>query len=236
MSRTMGPLARLGPPTFAAERSLWRQGLTLVAGVDEVGRGPLAGPVAAGAVVLPAGIRPSGRFRWLSRVRDSKQLPPAAREELAEVIWANALAAAVAFVSVENVDRLGIAEAARQAMLGAVGGLPSRPQHLLIDAFRLPACSLPQTPIAGGDATSLSIACASIIAKVARDRLMEEQHQRYPGYAFHHNKGYATREHLDALWRLGPCVLHRRSFAPVREMLVLSESWPEPSRRGLVPA
>ena len=169
----MGPLVRSGPPTFAAERSLWRQGSTLVAGVDEVGRGPLAGPVAAGAVLLPQGIRASGRFRWLSHVRDSKQLAPSARAELAHLIWEHALAAAVAFVSVENVDRLGIAEAARQAMLGAVGDLRCRPQHLLIDAFRLPACSLPQSPIAGGDATSLSIACASIIAKVARDRLME---------------------------------------------------------------
>src|SRR3990170_2119152 len=193
----MGP-----PPTFAAERSLWRQGLSLIAGIDEVGRGPLAGPVAAGAVILPPGARadarPSGRFHWLSGVRDSKQLSAAARADLAPLIWRDALAAAVAFVPVDSIDRLGIAEAARQAMLRAVGDLSCRPHHLLIDAFRLLACSLPQTPIAGGD-------------------------------ALHHNKGYATREHLDALWRLGPCLLHRRSFAPVREMLVLSESSPEPS-------
>ena len=233
----MGP-----PPTFAAERSLWRQGLSLIAGIDEVGRGPLAGPVAAGAVILPPGARadarPSGRFRWLSGVRDSKQLSAAARADLAPLIWRDALAAAVAFVPVESIDRLGIAEAARQAMLRAVGDLSCRPQHLLIDAFRLPACSLPQTPITGGDALSLSIACASIIAKVARDCFMVEQHHRFPGYAFHHNKGYATPQHLDALALLGPCDLHRRSFAPVREMLALSEAeaCPERSRRGLVPA
>lgn len=202
-------------PTFAAERLLWEQGVGVVAGVDEVGRGPLAGPVAAGAVVLPQG----ARFRWLSRVRDSKQLTPEVREELAGRIWEGAVAAAVAFISVEAVDCIGIAEASRQAMLAAVGDLRTRPQHLLIDAFRLPACSLAQTPIIRGDATSLSIACASIIAKVARDRFMDVQEILYPGYAFMTNKGYFTAEHADALHRLGPCDIHRRSFSPVREMV-----------------
>ncbi|HEU4758828.1 MAG TPA: ribonuclease HII [Dehalococcoidia bacterium] len=213
----MGKLARPGPPTFKVERSLWRQGSGLVAGVDEVGRGPLAGPVAAGAVVLP----PRARFPWLHCVRDSKQLGPTAREELAALIWRHALAAAVAFVPVWTIDRLGIAEAARLAMLQAVGDLSRRPQHLLIDAFRLPACSLPQTPIIEGDALSLSIACASIIAKVARDRVMEGEDAVFPGYAFADNKGYGTPFHLAALDRLGPCDLHRRSFAPVREMLMV---------------
>jgi len=206
-------------PTFAAERPLWANGLQLLAGVDEVGRGPLAGPVAAGAVILPPGMRARGRFRWLSRARDSKQLTPEAREELAPEIWAHALAAAVAFVSVAMVDRIGIAEASRQAMLGAIGDLQVRPQHLLLDAFRIPACSLPQTPIIHGDATSLSIACASIIAKVERDRLMDRQEGRFPGYGFVTNKGYYTPEHVDALQRLGPCLLHRRSFSPVKEMV-----------------
>lgn len=210
------------PPTFAVERSLWRQGLDLVAGVDEVGRGPLAGPVAAGAVILPPNARPSGRLRWLSRVRDSKQLTPAAREELSGYIWRHSLAAAVAFVPVEAVDRIGIAEASRQAMLAAVGDLSRRPQHLLIDAFRLRACALGQTPIVGGDATSFSIACASVIAKVARDWVMDAHGLTYPGYGFMTNKGYATPEHFDALRRLGPCTLHRRSFSPVREMLALA--------------
>jgi ribonuclease HII len=202
-------------PTFAAERVLWDGGALLVAGVDEVGRGPLAGPVAAGAVILA----PGARFRWLSRVRDSKQLVAEVREELAGRIWEHALAAAVAFVPVEAVDRIGIAEASRQAMLAAVGDLRARPEHLLIDAFRLVACRLPQTPIIHGDALSLSIACASIIAKVARDRFMDVQELLYPGYRFMTNKGYYTAEHADALHRLGPCDIHRRSFAPVREMI-----------------
>jgi ribonuclease HII len=207
------------PPTLRVERSLWRHGTGLVAGVDEVGRGPLAGPVAAGAVILPRGARASGRFRWLNQVRDSKQLPHAAREELASYIREHALASAVAFVPVAAIDRIGIAEASRQAMLGAIGSLGVRPEHLLIDAFRLRACLLPQTPIVGGDALSLSIACASIIAKVKRDRMMDGEHELYPGYGFDTNKGYATRGHFSALRELGPCPQHRRSFSPVREMV-----------------
>lgn len=209
-------------PTWRAERTLWQQGVDLIAGIDEVGRGPLAGPVAAAAVVLPAGIRASGRFRWLSRVRDSKQLEPSQREEIAPFVWEYAAAAAVAFVSVETIDRIGIAEASRQAMLAAVGDLQERPEHLLIDAFHLAPCSIQQTPIIHGDATSFSIACASIIAKVARDRVMTEHHQTFPDFGFDHNKGYATAEHLQAIRRHGPCTLHRRSFAPVREMLTSS--------------
>jgi len=206
-------------PDLAAERSLWSQGIGLIAGIDEVGRGPLAGPVAAGAVILPQLSRISGRFRWLRQVRDSKQLPAAAREELAGYIWQHAVAAGVAFVPVEMIDRIGIAEASRQAMLGAIAELGAVPQHLLIDAFRLPACRLGQTPIIDGDEKSMSIACASIIAKVARDRVMQRNADDYPGYGFYTNKGYATREHFAALDRLGPCGLHRRSFSPVREMV-----------------
>jgi len=203
------------PPTFAAERLLWARGLEFVAGVDEVGRGPLAGPVAAGAVILPQG----ARFKWLARVRDSKQLTADAREDLAGRIWEQAVSAAVGFVPVTVVDRIGIAEASRQAMLAAVGDLRHRPEHLLIDAFRLPACRLGQTPIIRGDAFSLSIACASIIAKVARDCLMDVQELLYPGYGFMSNKGYYTVEHVAALHELGPCDIHRRSFSPVKEMV-----------------
>lgn len=206
-------------PDLAVERSLWGQGVGIVAGIDEVGRGPLAGPVAAGAVVLPQVKRIYGRYRWLSRVRDSKVLTQLAREELAGYVWQYALATGVGFVPVTMIDRIGIAEASRQAMLAAVAELQTKPQHLLIDAFRLPACSLPQTPIIDGDAKCISIACASIIAKVARDAVMEQHHKSYPGYGFYTNKGYATREHFAALDRLGPCLLHRRSFSPVREMV-----------------
>ncbi len=202
-------------PNLAEERTLWLQGFDLVAGVDEVGRGPLAGPVVAAAVVLA----PASDFRWLFHVRDSKELDPAKRGELARYIWKDAFAAGVGFVSHAAIDRIGIAEATRQAMLRAIGELRWRPQHLLIDALKLPACSLPQKGIIDGDATCISIASASIIAKVARDRYMEGRDGKFSGYGFARNKGYATREHLAALRRLGPCEIHRRSFAPVREMV-----------------
>lgn len=206
-------------PDLAVERALWGQGVSFIAGVDEVGRGPLAGPVAAGAVVLPQLRRITGRYRWLKGVRDSKQLLPPAREELAGYIWEDALAAGIGFVEVSVIDRIGIAEASRQAWLRAIAQMGLRPEHLLLDAFRLPACSLPQTAIIDGDEKSMSIACASIIAKVARDRLMNGEHERYPGYGFVTNKGYATPAHFAALDRLGPCHLHRRSFSPVKEMV-----------------
>lgn len=205
-------------PNLKFERSHWRVGTDLVAGVDEVGRGPLAGPVAAGAVVLPVNARASGRFRWLPRVNDSKALTRLAREELAEEIWEHSISAAVAFVSVETIDRIGIAEASRQSMLAAVGDLDHRPQHLLIDGFGLKACLLPQTAIIGGDALSVSIACASIIAKVSRDKVMRDHDARYPEYRFASNKGYATAEHMRAIRSIGPCDLHRKTFSPVREM------------------
>jgi ribonuclease HII len=207
-------------PNLAEERSLWLQGLDLVAGVDEVGRGPLAGPVVAAAVILS----PSSDFRWLFHVRDSKQLSPSDRRELATYIWRDALAVGVGFVSHTAVDRLRIAEATRQAMLRAVGELRRRPQYLIIDALTLPACSLPQKGIIRGDARCISIAAASIVAKVARDRFMQSQDRRFSGYDFARNKGYPTRRHLEALHRLGPCDLHRRSFAPVRDLVAAHEA------------
>ncbi len=204
-------------PSFRIEKTVWSEDVTLVAGVDEVGRGPLAGPVAAGAVILPVGQRAVGRFRFLKHVNDSKQLTHEQREEIAPLIWENAVAAAIGFVSVETIDRIGIAEASRQAWLTALGDLPVRPQHILTDAFPLHACKLPQTNIIGGDGLSLSIAAASIIAKVARDRLMAERDADFPGYGFEHNKGYYTPEHVSAIFELGPCDFHRRSFSPVKE-------------------
>ena len=207
-------------PSLKFERSHWRVGTDLVAGVDEVGRGPLAGPVAAGAVVLPPDARASGRFRWLPRVNDSKVLTRLAREELAEEIWEHSVSAAVAFVGVDDIDRIGIAEASRQSMLAAVGDLAQRPQHLLIDGFGLKSCALPQTAIIGGDGLSISIACASIIAKVARDSVMRDHDALYPEYRFASNKGYATAEHMRAIRSVGPCELHRKTFSPVREMVL----------------
>src|SRR4030042_5712421 len=173
-------------PNLTEERSLWLQGLGLVAGVDEVGRGPPAGPVGAPAVILP----PSSDFRWLFHVRDSKQLSPSHRRDLSVYIWRDALAVGVGFISHTAVDRLRIAEATRQAMLRAVGQLRCRPQYLIIDALSLPACSLPHKGIIGGDAPSISIAAASIVAKVARDRYMESQDHRFSAYAFARTTGY----------------------------------------------
>jgi ribonuclease HII len=207
-------------PSFKFEKTIWGDVVQLIAGVDEVGRGPLAGPVAAGAVILPMGARAAGRYKFLKHLNDSKKLSHDAREELAPLIWERAVAASVAFVSVQMIDRIGIAEASRQAWLAALGDLPVRPQHLLLDAFPLRACNLPQTNIIGGDGISLSIAAASIIAKVARDRLMDGHDSDYPGYGFLTNKGYYTPEHARAIKDLGPCDLHRRSFQPVKDILL----------------
>lgn len=202
-------------PNFAEEAALWCLGFQLVAGVDEVGRGPLAGPVAAGAVILP----PRRWFDWLDYVRDSKELSPPAREELAACIWRDALAVGIGLISPDVIDEIGIVEATRRAMLAAIAELARRPEYVIIDFLSLPELALPQKAIVDGDALSLSIACASIVAKVSRDRLMVENDGRFGGYSFASNKGYATPEHLAALRRLGPCPIHRRSYAPVREAL-----------------
>ncbi|MEO8458727.1 MAG: ribonuclease HII [Chloroflexota bacterium] len=220
-------------PSFKIERTIWGEGTHLIAGVDEVGRGPLAGPVAAGAVILPMGARAAGRYKFLRHLNDSKKLSHEVRAELAPYIWEHAVAASVGFVSVETIDRIGIAEASRQAWLAALGDLPVRPQHLLLDAFPLKACNLPQTNIIGGDGLSLSIAAASIIAKVARDKLMDGHDDSYPGYGFLTNKGYYTQEHARAIKDLGPCDLHRRSFQPVKDIILgyqldLMPDFPEP--------
>lgn len=201
-------------PDYKVEAELWQGGALRIAGVDEAGRGPLAGPVAAAAVVLP----PGAAFSWLAQVRDSKLLTAKVREQLAQCIRQAAMVG-MAMVSAKAIDDLGIGAASRQAMLLAVEALPHLPDHLLIDGFALPACRLPQTPIIDGDARCLSIACASIVAKVERDRLMAELDTLYPGYGFAQHKGYATVAHREALVRLGPSPIHRRSFAPVRALL-----------------
>ncbi|KPJ48580.1 MAG: hypothetical protein AMJ38_05000 [Dehalococcoidia bacterium DG_22] len=206
------------PPTFIYEEDLWAQGAELVAGVDEVGRGPLAGPVVAAAVLLP----PRCRFPWLARVRDSKVLSAARREELAGRIRKDAVAIGLGVMPHRLVDGIGIVAATRRAMLAALRELSAAPEFVLIDALSLPRCWLPHRPIIHGDGLSLSIACASIVAKVARDRFMVEADRRFSGYGFARNKGYATREHLDALTSLGPCPIHRRTFAPVRACLECS--------------
>jgi len=189
------------------EQSLWQQGHQHVAGVDEVGVGPLAGPVVAAAVVFPAGL-------GLKGVDDSKRLLAERREELAETIRARATCWSVASVEADEIDRLNIYRAALEAMRRAVCGLSTCPDYVLVDARTIPEISHAQRAIVDGDARCHAIAAASILAKCARDAIMVAHEVSFPGYGFAAHKGYATAEHKDALRRLGPCPLHRRSFTP----------------------
>ena len=188
------------------ERRLWDSGRSLIAGVDEVGRGPLAGPVVAAAVILPHDFDVLG-------IDDSKKLSPKKREELCAIIKEKALAWSVGWVGPERIDEINILEATKEAMTQAVQGLSLQPDHVLIDGnFTVRSLALPQTAIVKGDANSTSIAAASILAKVTRDRYMEEMDAVYPGYAFASNKGYGTKAHYDGLKVQGPAPIHRRSF------------------------
>ena len=193
------------------ERLLWQSGLTDVAGVDEVGIGPLAGPVVAAAVVFPPGAEIAG-------IDDSKRVDPARREELAELIRAQAAGIGIGLCEVEEVDRLNVYHAGLEAMRRAVAALPRRPQHVLVDARTIPGLEMPQNPYAKGDGLNFSIAAASIIAKTHRDRLMVELDRAVPGYGFASHKGYNTPEHRAALERLGPSAIHRRSFPAIDEI------------------
>jgi ribonuclease HII len=206
------------------ETELRERGVTVIAGVDEAGMAPLAGPVVAGACILPPDYRPRG-------IDDSKQLDRRARERLAEDIRRNAVAWAVARAEVEEIDRINIYRAGLLALTRAVLGLGTTPEHVLVDARKLPEVRVPQTPIIHGDALSLTIAAASILAKTARDALMAELDAAHPGYGFARHKGYPTADHFDALRRLGACPIHRRSFQPVREALGLA-----PVQGALFPA
>ncbi len=204
-------------PNFRAELKFIGRGLAPVAGLDEAGRGAWAGPLVAGAVVLPPPT-PSLR-RTLRMVDDSKQLSASAREKCAETIKAVALAHAVGAVEPGELDALGMTCATHEAMARALAGLCIAPAALLIDAFPVPVCPLPQQAIVRGDAYAFSIAAASILAKVARDAIMRELDEMLPGYAFARHKGYGTPGHQTALRVRGVSVAHRRSFAPIRAML-----------------
>ncbi len=193
--------------------ALYLQGYGLIAGLDEAGRGSWAGPVVAGAVILPLSL--PGLEERLNGVRDSKQLSPFERERFYEIICSLALAVGVGVIPPAIIDKVGIVPATRQAMALAVAKLTPSPDFLLIDFLHLPAISISQKSIVRGDALSLSIASASIIAKVARDRLMVRLEAEYPGYGFARHKGYGTPQHRAALARLGPCSLHRLSYNPV---------------------
>ena len=199
-------------PSFAEEQVLVKRGCHLIAGIDEVGRGPLAGPVMAAAVILPLDLD----TEWLHLVNDSKQLTAETRERLFPLICESAIAFGIGEVSAEAIDKHGIARATKMAMKAAIGKLHPKPDALLIDFVRLPEINLPQRCIPKGDCKSISIACASIIAKVMRDRLMVELDKTYPGYGFAGHKGYATREHLESIERLGACPIHRKCFSPFR--------------------
>ena len=207
------PPARGRRPTRSAELDLWDQGLRAVAGVDEVGRGALAGPVVSGAVSFAPGARP----RWLRYLRDSKELTPLQRSRLAPLIKASVAGWAVGWASSEEVDRYGILPATRLSMQRALAGLVEAPEFVLVDGTDRHDFSCGFQTIKKGDARVASIAAASVVAKVTRDAWMEAIGGRFPAYGFAGNKGYATPEHSAALTEAGPCPEHRRSFAPVRE-------------------
>ena len=193
---------------LAYEKELYTQGIQLIAGVDEVGRGPLAGPVVAAAVILPKACKIPG-------LNDSKKIPKSKHKD--EAVLQNAVAIGIGIKDNQVIDQVNIYEATKLAMMEAIGQLEPQPQHLLIDAMRLDL-PISQTSIIKGDANSLSIAAASIVAKVTRDQMMEEFDREYPGYDFAQNAGYGTSNHLAGLDQLGVTPIHRRSFEPVKSM------------------
>ena len=195
---------------LAYEKECYARGMELIAGVDEVGRGPLAGPVVAAAVILPKACKIPG-------LNDSKKIPKSKHKEIYEAVLQNAIAIGIGIKDNHVIDQVNIYEATKLAMMEAIGQLDPQPQHLLIDAMKLDL-SIPQTSIIKGDANSLSIAAASIVAKVTRDQMMEDLDQLYPGYNFAQNAGYGTANHLAGLHKLGVTPIHRRSFEPVKSM------------------
>ena len=195
---------------LAYEKELYAQGIDLIAGVDEVGRGPLAGPVVAAAVILPKACKIPG-------LNDSKKIPKSKHKEIYEAVLQNAIAIGIGIKDNQVIDQVNIYEATKLAMMEAIGQLEPQPQHLLIDAMKLDL-PIPQTSTIKGDANSLSIAAASIVAKVTRDQMMEEFDNEYPGYDFTQNAGYGTAKHLAGLDKLGVTPIHRRSFEPVKSM------------------
>ena len=196
---------------YVYERAAVAAGHMLVAGVDEAGRGPLAGPVSVAAVILP-------QEAHLPRINDSKKLSAAMREELFAQIVAIAISYHVALIDAETIDRMNILQATRMGMYEAIAALTPAPDEVLIDAVEL-KLSMPSQSIIKGDAKSASIAAASILAKVTRDHLMEQYDIEYPHYAFAKHKGYGTQEHIDAIRKYGVCPIHRKSFEPIRSML-----------------
>lgn len=202
---------------FEFERALWGRGTTRVAGVDEAGRGPLAGPVVAAAAILPAKWAEAGLPRELDGLNDSKQLTAAQREKFFACLTASGeVEYAVAQIDAVQIDEINILRATHRAMNAALADLVPQPQHVLVDGRPVKTMRLPQTAIIKGDARSYSIAAASVLAKVTRDRLMLEFDRQWPAYGFAEHKGYGTARHLAAIATHGPCPIHRKSFAPLK--------------------
>ena len=208
------------PDQLWYEEKLWKKGTELIAGVDESGRGPLAGPVVAAAVIFPPKIQLEG-------IKDSKKLLPPKREELFEKIFNSALSVGMGIVDEKEIDQINILNASLEAMRLAVLDLNIVPEFVLVDGNRkIPDLNIPQLPLIGGDSLSLFVASASIVAKVTRDRLMLKYHKTYPQFCFAQNKGYCTKSHVKALKDYGPCKIHRCSFHPVKFL----KNRQEPSR------
>ncbi len=201
-------------PTLRIEQSFWKRGVSLVAGVDEAGRGAFAGPIVAGAVMIrdPRVFTRSG----LMRIRDSKTVSEKEREELYERLIASGIMWSVGIIDVGRIDRVGIGRANREAIVRAVTTLKTAPEHVLVDVIRVHELTIPYTSVPDGDGRVFSIAAASIIAKVTRDRMMRQLHEQYPQYGFAEHKGYGTPAHQRALKENGVCPEHRQSFAPIR--------------------
>ncbi len=189
----------------------WTKGVGFLCGIDEVGRGPIAGPVVAASVILPEGCRIEG-------IKDSKKLSPKRREELFDKIRNNAIAVGLGIVEPILIDRINILQATYEAMRRAILSMRVFPEYVIVDGKPIPNLPLPQEGIVKGDSLSISIGAASIVAKVVRDRIMEMYDLIFPQYGFARNKGYGTKEHIEALFRYGPCPIHRRSFRPVSEI------------------
>lgn len=193
---------------YKIEEELYDSGVDVICGVDEAGRGPLAGPVVVAACILP-------QFLKIPGLNDSKKVSSKKRDELYKIIVKNAIAYKVVFISSKEIDSLNILEATKKGMKEAIYGLSTKPQHVLIDAVKLDDLEISSTSIIHGDALSSSIAAASILAKVSRDRYMEKMDIKYPNYGFKNNKGYGTKAHMEALEIYGPCPIHRKTFYPV---------------------
>jgi ribonuclease HII len=205
------------PDRLEFERDLWSREFTLVAGVDEAGRGPLAGPVVAAAVILPASWANGGFDARLVDLNDSKQLTEVERENFFEIITTHPdLRYAIAIVDAVTIDRINILQATHRAMNEALAKLQPQPQHVLVDGRPVKSMTLPQTALVKGDSRSYSIAAASVLAKVTRDRMMLDFDAKHPGYGFAIHKGYGVPQHLAAIEKLGPCPIHRMSFAPMK--------------------